>query len=206
MPVPELLTDGPAEADRTIVLAHGAGAGMESDFMTFFAEHLAGAGLRVVRFEFPYMEQRRETGRKSPPNREPVLKETWLAVIQQLGAENLVIGGKSMGGRIASLIADEAGVAGLVCLGYPFHPVGKPDRLRVEHLRELSTPTLILQGERDTFGNREDVSGYELSQQIRVEWLPDGDHSFKPRKKSGATQEENWTAACASIETFVRER
>lgn len=83
--------------------------------------------------------------------------------------------------------------------------MGKPDRLRVEHLRELSTPTLILQGERDTFGNREDVSGYELSQRIRVEWLPDGDHSFKPRKKSGATQEENWIAACASIETFVRE-
>lgn len=98
MPVPELLIDGPAEADRTIVLAHGAGAGMESDFMTFFAEHLAGAGLRVVRFEFPYMQQRRTSGKKSPPNREPVLRETWAAVIERLGAENLVIGGKSMGG------------------------------------------------------------------------------------------------------------
>ncbi|QDU41067.1 Alpha/beta hydrolase family protein [Maioricimonas rarisocia] len=203
MPAPELLIDGPADADWTIALAHGAGAGMESDFMAFFAEHLAKAGLRVVRFEFPYMQQRRTSGKKSPPNREPVLRETWLAVIEELGADKLVIGGKSMGGRIASLVADEAGVAGLVCLGYPFHPVGKPDRLRVEHLRELSTPTLILQGERDTFGNREEVPGYSLPGEIRIEWLPDGDHSFKPRKKSGHTLEQNWTSAIESIVQFV---
>ncbi|MFG0334977.1 MAG: alpha/beta fold hydrolase [Maioricimonas sp. JB049] len=203
MPAPELLIDGPADADWMIALAHGAGAGMESDFMTFFAEHLAHAGLRVVRFEFPYMQQRRTSGKKSPPNREPVLRETWLSVVEKLGPDNLVIGGKSMGGRIASLVADEAGVAGLVCLGYPFHPAGKPDRLRVEHLRELSTPALILQGERDTFGNRQDVPGYGLPARIRIEWLPDGDHSFKPRKASGHTLEQNRTAAVESIVQFV---
>src|ERR1700733_5899216 len=82
--------------------------------------------------------------------------------------------------RISSLVADEVGVAGLVCLGYPFHPVGKPDRLRVEHLRTIKTPTLIMQGERDGFGNREEVAGYKVSPAIEVNWVADGDHSFKP--------------------------
>jgi predicted alpha/beta-hydrolase family hydrolase len=101
----------------------------------------------------------RRTGQKRPRDREPVLRETWLQIVAMLGHQRLVIGGKSMGGRIASLIADEAGVAGLVCLGYPFHPTGKPDRLRVEHLRTIQTPTLILQGTRDPFGSREEVEG-----------------------------------------------
>src|SRR5438034_486654 len=121
---PELLIDGPKRASRTIVLAHGAGAGMDTPFMNFFAEGLADRELRVVRFEFPYMAKSRETGKKGPPNPLPVLRETWLQVTKKLGANSLVIGGKSMGGRIASLVADEAGVGGLVGLGYPFHPVG----------------------------------------------------------------------------------
>ena len=128
------LFDGPTTASATVVLAHGAGAGMDSPFMAFFAEGLAANGLRVVRFEFPYMAQRRTTGKQRPPDREPVLRDTLLAVIEQFGAKNLVIGGKSMGARIASLVADEAGVAGLVCLGYPFHPTGRPDKLRVDPL------------------------------------------------------------------------
>ena len=113
---------------------------------------LAAAGWRVARFEFPYMAERRRSGQKRPPDREPVLRETWLRVITRLGREGLVIGGKSMGGRIASLLADEAKVAGLVCLGYPFHPTGKSDQLRVEHLRTIQTPTFIAQGTRDPFG------------------------------------------------------
>jgi len=95
-------------------------------------------------------------------------------VIAQLGAKNLVIGGKTMGGRIASMVADEAGVAGLICLGYPFHPVGKPERLRVEHLRGLKTPALIVQGDRDPFGSKSDVGAYGLSEAVQVHWLPDG--------------------------------
>ena len=110
------------------------GVGVESPFMQAFAQGLAAAGLRVAMFEFPYMTELR-SGRRRPPDREPVLRQTWLQVTEQLGAERLVIGGKSMGGRIASLVADDAGVAGLICLGYPFHPAGQPEKLRVEHLR-----------------------------------------------------------------------
>jgi uncharacterized protein len=120
---PILNFDGPKSAERTIVLAHGAGAGMDTPFMDAFAAGLADRKIRAVRFEFPYMAPKRSTGKGKPPDREPVLRETWLHVIEKLGNQGLVIGGKSMGGRIASLIADEAGVAGLVCLGYPFHPV-----------------------------------------------------------------------------------
>lgn len=200
----ELLIEGSPKAKGTIVLAHGAGAGMDSPFMAAFADGLAAAGIRVARFEFPYMAERRRTGTQRPPDREPVLRETWLNVIEQFGAKRLVIGGKSMGGRIASIVADEAGVAGLVCLGYPFHPTGQPDKLRTEHLHELKTPTLILQGERDAFGNQTDVSGYKLSPAIHVHWLADGDHSFKPRKASGRTEQENWEAGIAKVLQFVR--
>ena len=199
-----LLIDGPKGADRTIVLAHGAGAAMDTPFMSFFATGLSDRGIRVVRFEFPYMAANRSTGKaKPPPDRESVLRETWLKVIETLGRDGLVIGGKSMGGRIASLVADEAGVAGLVCLGYPFHPVGKPDKLRVAHLRTIQTPTLILQGERDPFGGRDEVAKYTLSPAVRVEWLNDGDHSFKPRKSSGTTEEQNWKAALHAIDGFL---
>jgi predicted alpha/beta-hydrolase family hydrolase len=201
---PELLIDGPTDAATTIVLAHGAGAAMDSPFMNAMATGLAAGDMRVVRFEFPYMAQHRAAGKKAPPDREPVLRQAWLKVIDRLGAKGLVIGGKSMGGRIASLVADEARVAGLVCMGYPFHPVGKPDRLRVEHLQRLQTPTLILQGERDPFGTREEVASYKLARTIRIKWLPDGDHSFKPRKSSGRTEEQNWQSAVTETMAFLR--
>ena len=149
------------------------------------------------------MAERCRTGKRRPPDREPVLRQTWLDVIASIKAETLFIGGKSMGGRIASLVADEADVAGLICLGYPFHPTGKPDQLRVEHLQAIKTPTLILQGERDPFGNAADVDGYRLSTQIHIHWLPDGDHSFKPRASSGRTQKENWREAIETIVSFV---
>ena len=200
---PQLLFDGRADATRTVALAHGAGAGMDSPFLEFFAKGLGRRGFKVVRFEYPYMASKRATGRRKSPDREPVLRETWLKVIGALGGEGLVIGGKSMGGRIASLVADEAGVAGLVCLGYPFHPVGKPDRLRVEHLRTIKTPTLIVQGERDPFGGREGVAGFKLSPTVRVAWMTDGDHSLKPRKSSGRTERQNWEAALAEVAAFL---
>lgn len=200
---PELLFDGPNNASKTIALAHGAGVGMDAPFMEFFATRLGKRGIRVARFEFPYMASKRITGAQRPPDREPVLRETWLKVVKRLGSEDLVIGGKSMGGRIASLIADEAGVAGLVCLGYPFQPTGKPDQLRVEHLESIETPTLILQGERDPFGGKAEVANYKLSAAIRVAWLEDGDHNFTPRKKSGRTEEQNWEEALAEFVSFV---
>jgi predicted alpha/beta-hydrolase family hydrolase len=199
----DLLINGPKNAVWTIALAHGAGAAMDTPFMNFFATGLAERGFRVVRFEFPYMVAKRATGKSKPPDREPVLRQTWMKVIEKLGPEMLLIGGKSMGGRIASLVADEAGVAGLVCLGYPFHPVGKTDKLRVEHLRTIKAPMLILQGERDPFGDREDVAKYKLARVVTVKWLKDGDHSFKPRKSSGTTEEQNWKQAVSEIEEFI---
>lgn len=204
-----LLTTGPARAARgTIILAHGAGAPMDSPFMEFMAAGLAERKFRVVRFEFPYMQAKRDSGRSKPPDREPVLRQTWLDVIEQVRGNRpapgkLLIGGKSMGGRIASLIADAAQPDGLICLGYPFHPTGRPEKLRVDHLRTLKTPALIVQGERDPFGTREEVTGYKLPRKLRVHWLTDGDHSFKPRKSSGATEESNWTEAIDAIEAFV---
>ena len=199
----DFLFNGPETAEKTIVLAHGAGAGMESEFMDVIAVGLADHGLRAARFEFPYMIKRRDDGKRRPPDRAPVLLQSYLDVAAELGPENLIIGGKSMGGRIASMIADEAGVAGLVCLGYPFHPPGKPDKLRTEHLAGLKTPALILQGERDPFGKREEVAGYTLSKSISVAFLPDGDHDLKPRKASGRTRAENRAEAVDRIADFV---
>lgn len=199
----EFLFDGPKSADYTLVLAHGAGAHMDSDFMNAFAAGVASAGIRVARFEFPYMVKRRDDGKRRPPDRASVLLETYLDVVRQLGPEGLVIGGKSMGGRIASMVADEAGVAGLVCLGYPFHPPGKPEKLRTEHLEALRTPALFLQGERDPFGRREEVDSYKLSESVSVTYLPDGDHDLKPRKASGRTREQNWEDGVAWIAEFI---
>ena len=122
------------DAPLTLVLAHGAGAPMDSPFMEVMATRVAAAGWRVARFEFPYMARRREDGKRRPPDRESVLLQTWVTVIDALGAEHLVVGGKSLGGRMASMVADEAQVRGLVCLGYPFHPPGRPERTRTAHL------------------------------------------------------------------------
>lgn len=201
--MPDYLTDGPTSASLTLALAHGAGAPMDSDWMTMVAGAVAEKGFRVVRFEFPYMAERRDTGKKRPPNPQRILEETWRTVIDDLGADRLVIGGKSMGGRMASLVADDAGVRGLVCLGYPFHPPGRPEKLRTEHLAALKTPTLICQGERDPFGTKDEVPGYTLSDKIELHWAPDGDHGLKPRKKSGHTEEENIAAAVDAIAGFM---
>jgi len=200
------LFDGPDPGPDviTVVLAHGAGAPMDSPFMNKMADGLAAEGLRVARFEFPYMRARREEKRNKPPDREPVLRNAWLSAIEELGGgERLVIGGKSMGGRFASMVADEAGVRGLVCLGYPFHPPGRPENLRVKHLENLKTPALIIQGTRDPFGTPEDVAGYALSPAIRVAWLEDGDHSFKPRASSGKTEKGHIEEAIRLVAEFA---
>jgi len=200
----ELLIDGPAAAELTVVLAHGAGAPMDSPFMNEIARGLARRGLRVARFEFAYMARRRTDGKRPGPDRAPLLRSRWLQVIEALGGGGrTIIGGKSLGGRIASLVADASGARGLICLGYPFHPPGKPDRLRTAHLQTLATPTLILQGTRDPFGSPEDVAGYDLSQAIRLAWIVDGDHSFKPRVRSGRTLSMNLDDAVSLMVEFA---
>ena len=114
-----------------------------------------------------------------------------------------------MGGRVASLVTDELaasdGVRGCLCLGYPFHPPGKPLKLRTEHLAALRTPTLILQGERDSFGRREEVETYNLSPQVQLRWIPSVDHTFKPTRSSGLSEAENWATAAALSDQFLRE-
>ena len=211
-PVPRLI-DGPDDAPATVLLAHGAGAPMDSPFMAAIAGGLAEKGWRVVRFEFPYMARMRETGRRQGPDRMPVLQEAFREQVRLERASwperPLFIGGKSMGGRVASLLIDELaashGVRGCLCLGYPFHPPGKPLTLRTEHLASLQTPTLILQGERDTFGKREEVESYSLSPRVQLEWIPSGDHSFKPTKSSGFSEAENWVTAVGLGDQFLRE-
>jgi len=201
--VPRLLWRGPENGRATLALAHGAGQPMDSLFMETITTGLVSEGIRVARFEFPYMAKRRVTGRKAGPDRMSVLRDTWFKVVETIDTEILVVGGKSMGGRIASMIADEIDAAGLVCLGYPFHPPGKPEKLRTEHLENLQTPALFCQGERDIFGTRSEIVSYSLSAQIRFLWAIDGDHSFKPRKKSGRTLEQNLDEAIKSIANFV---
>lgn len=180
---PNFLIDGPAKARHSVLLAHGAGAPMDSPAMTAIAKCLAEAGFRVARFEFDYMASRRlSSGRRPPPRAETLIPEYATAIAAFKTQGPLIIGGKSMGGRVASMIADEHHAAGLLCLGYPFHPVGKPTQPRTAHLAELKTPTLIVQGTRDPFGTRDEVARYRLSKAIEILWLEDGDHDFRPRK------------------------
>jgi len=183
----DFLFDGPEDARVTILLAHGAGAPMDSASMNAAARALADAEFRVARFEFSYMAARRTGGRRPPPKAETVISE-YVAAVDDLGPTNgpLIIGGKSMGGRVASMLADKMfearRVAGLLCLGYPFHPMGRPDQLRTKHLVGMQTPALICQGTRDLMGDRFEVGEYGLSDEIEVLWLEDGDHDLKPRK------------------------
>jgi predicted alpha/beta-hydrolase family hydrolase len=199
-----MLSDGPPIVPIALVLAHGAGAPMDSPFMNIIARGVARRGIRVLRFEFPYMATRRKGGKGGAPDREPVLIDAWRGAIASVrGAEKIVIGGKSLGGRIASMVADEAGVAGLVCLGYPFHPPGNPARARIGHLEHLRTPALIVQGTRDSFGRPDEISRYALSRSVRIVWIEDGDHSFKPRASSGRTEAENLNQAIARVSEFI---
>ncbi|WP_299020407.1 alpha/beta family hydrolase [uncultured Photobacterium sp.] len=216
----EYLIDGPDTKDAvaTFLFAHGAGAGMEHEFMTTIAQDLAGHGIRVVRFNFPYMVKRSEDGKKRPPDRQPKLLLDFQRHIEAFSVDGrLVIGGKSMGGRMASLMVSEiaaetAGVencqgkvSGVACLGFPFNPPGKPDNFRGEHLQSTTMPTLILQGERDTFGTRTEVEGWQFPDAVEIAFLPDGDHSFKPRKASGLTEQQNRVRVVELLAAFIKE-
>ena len=199
------MADGMSQA--TLILAHGAGAPMDSDFMQRMARLLAARGVNVLRFEFPYMAQRRSGGGKRPPNPQAQLltcwREVWQAVRGQVQGP-LAIGGKSMGGRMASLLADELGAAALVCLGYPFYAPGKPEKPRVAHLAQLRTPGLIIQGERDALGSRGQVSVYPLAPGLRIEWLAAADHDLKPLKSSGFSHEQHLQAAAGLVAQFLQ--
>ena len=200
----KLIIDG-EDNPITFVFAHGASAGMEHEFMQSVAKGLAFKGIRVIRFNFPYMIKRAEDGKRRPPDRAPKLLEAYQEIIEQADANKLVIGGKSMGGRMASHLSELDKVAAMACLGFPFHPPGKPEKYKGEHLAELAKPCLILQGERDTLGKREEFADFDLSDSIRVEFIPDGDHSFKPRKSSGYTEQQNIALTVDKLSAFIKE-
>lgn len=193
-----------------LVLAHGAGAGMDSDFMLAISGLLGEQGVTTVRFEFPYMHQRRLTGKKRPPDRLPRLLAHWQQVLAQVQASTcapVFIGGKSMGGRIASMLAAQSASAqmpaGVVCLGYPFYARGKDAQPRIDHLQGLAMPLLIVQGTRDAMGSLPAVSGYALGMSVRIHWLADGDHDLRPRKSSGLTHEQHLQETARVVSGFI---
>lgn len=209
-----LWTLGPTEAAPprgTVLIAHGAGAPMDSAFMNRIAEALAAEGLAVARFEFPYMAERRTTGKKKPPpGAETLVGAYRRAIVACLADERAVdpvlIGGKSMGGRVAAMVGGEAldpRIRGIVCLGYPFHPPGQPEVPRLAPLRAVRLPTLILQGERDEFGDIGEVEAYGLADPVRVVPVEDGSHDFGPRGSSAATLKGNILFAAAEIAAFA---
>jgi len=205
MTIINFLDNGPDKGKATVLFAHGAGAAMDTEFMNTIAETLGKFDYSVRRFEFPFMNERRETGKRRPPDRAPVLLNFWQKVIARHPNRPLFLMGKSLGGRMATMVADQTNITGIVCLGYPFHPPGKPEKTRTDHLIEYETPTLIIQGTRDPFGKPDEVKKYDLSSSINLHWLEDGDHSLVPRKRSGLTPEENWSAAVQKIDQFIRE-
>jgi predicted alpha/beta-hydrolase family hydrolase len=177
-------------AHVSLILGHGAGANQLSGFMRLFAAGLAERGLDVVTFNFLYMEQ----GRKIP-DPAPRLEACYRAVIdavvkhKKLKGNRLVIGGKSMGGRIASQVAasQPANIDGLVFLGYPLHPPGRPDKLRSEHLPKIKAPMLFVQGSRDAFGTKQEIAGLIKTLKLPAELyaIEGGDHSLKAPKSAG---------------------
>ncbi len=208
----DLLNLGPGAAAARLLLGHGAGAPMTSPFLEELCQLLAQRGVATSRFEFAYMAARRTGGPRRPPPRIAALIPEFVAAIERLRAsmrqdQRLWIGGKSMGGRAASLAADaefhSGHISGLVCLGYPFHPPKKPQALRTAHLETLACPALIVQGERDPFGGRAEVESLSLADTIEFAWLRDGDHDFKPRARSGETFSDNLFEAANAVAAFV---
>lgn len=199
----------PDLAGVTVILGHGAGADQNSDFMTRFATGLAVRGVNVVTFNFLYTEQGRRV-----PDANKALEACFRAVIEGVRHEKidcgtLVIGGKSMGGRIASQVAAASapGVEGLVFLGYPLHPPGSADQLRAKHLQKINVPMLFVQGSRDTFGAPDELRPIikELKAPTDLYVVESGDHSFKVLKRAGITQEDAYEGVLDRIELWLRQ-
>jgi uncharacterized protein len=206
------LDDGPADAKNRLLLAHGAGAAMDSPFLNTFVALMTERDVATTRFEFDYMAARRLSPKRKPPPKAELLVQQYENAVETVRgrmtpSERLFIGGKSMGGRVASMIADQlhanGSINGLVCLGYPFHAPKTPDKLRTAHLVEMTTPALIVQGDRDPFGTRAEVEAMSLSTQIAFHWAPDGDHDLGPRGASGYTRRGNLEAAADAVAAFM---
>ncbi|MGM0984472.1 MAG: alpha/beta family hydrolase [Pseudomonadota bacterium] len=189
-----------------LLMAHGAGVGQDSTFLQRLRDALAESGVQTLAIEFTYLQQMRSEGRRRPPPRVERLVDEMARWCDGMSHRDLSppwLGGKSMGGRVASLLAARDGAPGLVLCGYPFHPPGKPERLRLSHWPLLECPTLVVQGSRDPFGTLDEVEGYELPVTARLHWLEDGDHDWKPRRASGRTQPQLIDEGAAAIADFM---
>ena len=194
-----------------LVLAHGAGADMDHEFMETITSHLNLHRINVIRFNFPYMEKRAEDGKRRPPDRMPKLIDCYLNLLSAIDTQlPLFISGKSMGGRVAATLMNESIVGsvfpqinGGICLGYPFHPQKQPEKLRLEPLQVNQKKLLIVQGERDALGNKDEIAHYDISTLCQVLFLPDGDHNLKPRVKSGFTPQQHIKTTIQAIVRFI---
>ncbi|WP_052383921.1 alpha/beta family hydrolase [Litchfieldella xinjiangensis] len=188
------------------LMAHGAGAGSDSAFLVALRERLAEEGVQTLAIEFEYMQRMRRENRRRPPPRVDMLVDElsrWCDIVSRTGAPPVWLGGKSMGGRVASLLAARDGAPGLILCGYPFHPPGKPERTRLDHWPDLRCPTLVLQGTRDPFGRRDEVERYALPTVAHMHYLEDGEHDWKPRKASGRSQSDLIDEAAGRIAAFM---
>lgn len=210
----ELIQNGPLDGP-VYVFAHGAGANMNSEFLNQVAERLGEKGIRVVRFNFPYMIKREDDGKRRPPDRAPKLLAAYEAVIEHLNCP-VVIGGKSMGGRMSSLLlaqnalrekSERLPILGSACMGFPFHAPKKDPKERLDHLKELTQPLLIVQGTRDAMGTQDEIEGYmkegRLNSTIQLSWLEDGNHDLKPRIVSGFSHQQHIESAIEKVAEFV---
>jgi len=195
-----------------LLLAHGAGAPADSPYMEMLAEALSRHGTDVIRFEFPYMAKKRGQARKPAPPRAEALVEHFRTQLDALVPEAaeipLFIGGKSMGGRVASMLAATADcpgpLAGVLCFGYPFHPPGKPERWRISHLPDLGCPACVIQGTRDAFGRPDEVAAYpEIGRSLTLHWFEGCDHDLWPPKTSGRNQRDLIEEAAALSGAFI---
>ncbi|ATG77103.1 alpha/beta hydrolase [Pseudoalteromonas sp. B131b] len=189
------------------IFAHGAGAGSDSDFMQHVAKLISEQGVDVGLFDFEYMQIAKQTNKRRPPERAPKLLSYYEQILNHTQPNiPLFIGGKSMGGRMASMLActTEQPVLGVLAFGYPFHPPCKPEKLRTDHFADIVCPFLVLQGERDTFGTRQELATMVMPKQPQYIWLTDGDHSLKPRKKSGMTELQNRETAALEAVEFIK--
>jgi uncharacterized protein len=196
---------GAGEVGR-VLIAHGAGAGQQSLYMNQLRDALGKQGVQTLAIDFAYMQRmQREAKRIPPPPIDRLVEELsqWCDILTHPQGGNLWLGGKSMGGRAASLLAARGQAAGLLLCGYPFHPPARPDRLRLSHWPDLTCPTLVVQGTRDPFGTREEVEAYALPQCVKLHWLEDGDHDWKPRRKSGRTQADLIEEGAAAMAAFI---
>jgi len=202
-----ILIDGSKEAKNIFIFAHGAGSPMDSDFMNLVVKYLVSNDIMTIRFEFPYMQKKRN-GIKLFPDRIEKLSEHFISIIEYVKKKffnkNIWIGGKSLGGRVACIVSKKIKINGVIVFGYPFHSLNNPTNIRDEALKKNGNPILILQGDRDEMGNKSEVISYNLKNDIKILFLEGGDHSFLTLKKSKFSQNELIKLACGEANIFIK--